>query len=235
MPGFPCSSLTGTLLRVTGPLPQQDRSQCTWHARSTDSGVGRPQVGGLACRARVLLRNILPQIDQTLKGARRRPTAPARSEAEPTTRTTARPPASAATRSHPPRPPPPPERRPPTSADVRMADVHRRERPAPRGRRRPGWAAAHSRANQRPGRGARPRPGPAARGRRGPPPNFGLVQYLVFLHSPTTCSFSSSCFDSMQMRVLAAFSAPRAPLDALGCRILRGHCQHKHFGGYTEV
>jgi hypothetical protein len=42
------------------------------------------------------------------EGARRRPTAPARSEAEPRTRTAARPPASAATRSRPPRPPPPP-------------------------------------------------------------------------------------------------------------------------------
>ena len=49
----------------------------------------------------VMLRNILPQIDPTLKGARRRSTASARSEAEPRTRTTARTLVSAAMRSRP--------------------------------------------------------------------------------------------------------------------------------------
>jgi len=42
------------------------------------------------------------EIDPTPEGARRRPTAPARSKAEPRTCTAARPPASAATRSRPP-------------------------------------------------------------------------------------------------------------------------------------
>jgi hypothetical protein len=36
-----------------------------------------------------------------------------------------------------------------------------------------------------------------------------LCQYLVLLHSPDTSS-SSSCFDAMRMRVLAAFAAPRS-------------------------
>ena len=50
------------------------------------------------------------------------------------------------------------------------ADVHRCQRPAFWGRRRSGWAAAHSCANQCPGCGARPRLGFAARGRCGPSP-----------------------------------------------------------------
>jgi hypothetical protein len=53
----------------------------------------------------VMLRNILPQIDPTLKGARRRSRASARSEVESRTRTTARPLVSAAMRSHPSRSP----------------------------------------------------------------------------------------------------------------------------------
>jgi hypothetical protein len=51
------------------------------------------------------------------------------------------------------------------------ADVHRCQRPAFWGRRRSGWAAAHSCANQCPGCGARPRLGFAARGRCGPSPS----------------------------------------------------------------
>ena len=35
-----------------------------------------------------------------------------------------------------------------------------------------------------------------------------LCQYLVLLHSHDTCSSSSSCYDAMRMRVLAAFAAP---------------------------
>jgi hypothetical protein len=35
-----------------------------------------------------------------------------------------------------------------------------------------------------------------------------LCQCLVLLHSPDTCSSSSSCSEAMQMRALAAFGAP---------------------------
>ena len=55
--------------------------------------------------------------------ARRRPTAPARSEAEPRACTAARPPASAATRSRPPRPPPPPGRGTPASRSIPLSAV----------------------------------------------------------------------------------------------------------------
>ena len=40
-----------------------------------------------------------------------------------------------------------------------------------------------------------------------------LCQYLVLLHSPNTCSSSSSCSDAMRMRVLAAFAVPRSLQD----------------------
>jgi hypothetical protein len=42
-----------------------------------------------------------------------------------------------------------------------------------------------------------------------------LCQYLVLLHSPDTCSSSSSCSDAMRMRVLATFAAPRSLQDLL--------------------
>ncbi len=80
----------------------------------------------------VLLRNISPEIDPTLEGARRRSTASARSEAEPRTRTTARPLVSAARRSRPSRSPPPPERRPLPSVDVRMVGKARQAGDRPR-------------------------------------------------------------------------------------------------------
>jgi hypothetical protein len=60
----------------------------------------------------------LTEIDPTPEEARRRPTPPVRSEAEPMTRTAAQPPASAATRSRPPRPPPPPGRRSPALLSI---------------------------------------------------------------------------------------------------------------------
>ena len=59
------------------------------------------------------------------------------------------------------------------------ADVHRCQRPALWGRRRSGWAAAHSCANQCPGCGARPRLGFAARGRCGPSPS--ALQGRIYL------------------------------------------------------
>ena len=59
------------------------------------------------------------------------------------------------------------------------ADVHRCQRPAFWGRRRSGWAAAHSCANQCPGCGARPRLGFAARGRCGPSPS--ALQGRIYL------------------------------------------------------
>ena len=42
-----------------------------------------------------------------------------------------------------------------------------------------------------------------------------LCRYLVLLHSPDTCSSSSSCSDAMRMRVLPAFAAPRSLQDLL--------------------
>jgi len=42
-----------------------------------------------------------------------------------------------------------------------------------------------------------------------------LCQYLVLLHSPDTCSSSSSGSDAMRMRVLAAFAAARPSLHDL--------------------
>ena len=42
-----------------------------------------------------------------------------------------------------------------------------------------------------------------------------LCQYLVLLHSPDTCSSSSSGSDAMRMRVLAAFAAARPSLQDL--------------------
>ena len=59
------------------------------------------------------------------------------------------------------------------------ADVHQCQRPAVCGRRRSGWAAAHSCANQCPGCGARPRLGFAARGRCGPSPS--ALQGRIYL------------------------------------------------------
>ena len=58
------------------------------------------------------------------------------------------------------------------------ADVHQWQRPALWGRRRSGWAAAPSCANQWPGCGARPRLGFAARGRCGPSPS--ALQGLIY-------------------------------------------------------
>jgi hypothetical protein len=40
-----------------------------------------------------------------------------------------------------------------------------------------------------------------------------LCHYQVLLHSPDTCSSSSSCSDAMRMRVLAAFAAPHSLQD----------------------
>ena len=40
-----------------------------------------------------------------------------------------------------------------------------------------------------------------------------LCQYLVLLHSPDTCSSSSSCSDAMRMRVLAACAAPHSLIE----------------------
>ena len=59
------------------------------------------------------------------------------------------------------------------------ADVHRCQRPALWGRRRSGWAAAHSCANQCPGCGARPLLGFAARGHCGPSPS--ALQGRIYL------------------------------------------------------
>ena len=42
-----------------------------------------------------------------------------------------------------------------------------------------------------------------------------LCQYLVLLHSPDTCSSSSSWSDAMRMRVIASFAAPRNLQDLL--------------------
>jgi hypothetical protein len=58
-------------------------------------------------------------------------------------------------------------------------DVHRWQRPALWGRRRSGWAAAHSCANQWQGCGARPRLGFAVRGHCGPSPT--ALQGQIYL------------------------------------------------------
>jgi hypothetical protein len=47
------------------------------------------------------------------------------------------------------------------------------------------------------------------------PRNPMLCRYLVLLHSPDTCSSSSSCSDAMRMRVLAACAAPHSLQDLL--------------------
>jgi hypothetical protein len=80
----------------------------------------------------VLLRNISPEIDPTLEGARRWSTASARSEAEPRTRTTARPLVSAARCSRPSRSPPAPEHQPLPSVDVSMVGKTRQAGERPR-------------------------------------------------------------------------------------------------------
>ena len=41
------------------------------------------------------------------------------------------------------------------------------------------------------------------------PGNPMLCLHLVLLHSPDTCSSSSSCSDAMRMRVLAGLATPR--------------------------
>jgi len=60
-------------------------------------------------------------------------------------------------------------------------DVHRWQRPALWGRRRSGWAVAHSCASQWPGCGARPRLGFTARGRCGPSPD--ALQGRIYLNA----------------------------------------------------
>ena len=105
-----CASDSGNKIAVSAHGMREVQTLAFAVSRSADWRDGRD----------VMLRNMLSQIDPTLKGGLRRSTASARSEAEPRTRTTARTLVSAAMRSRPSRSPPPPERRPLTSVDVRM-------------------------------------------------------------------------------------------------------------------
>jgi len=100
------------------------------------------------------------------------------------------------------------------------ADVHRCQRPALWGRRRSGWAAAHSCPNQCPGCGARPRLGFAARGRCGPSPS--ALQGQIYLgqnvseHDVAPAS-SSACAQAVALRgALPQLVATSLPLAA--CR-----------------
>ena len=106
----PCASDSGSKIAVSAHGMRKVQTLAFAVSRSVDWCGGRD----------VMLRNMLPQIDPTLNGARRRSTASARIEAEPRTRTTARTLVSAAMRSRTSRSLPPPERRPLTSVDVRM-------------------------------------------------------------------------------------------------------------------
>ena len=120
-----CASDSGNKIAVSAHGMCEVQTLAFAVRRSADWRAGRD----------VLLRNILPQIDPTLKGARRRSTASARSEAESRTRTTARPLVSAAMRRRPSRSPLPAERRPLTSVDVRMVRKTRKAGERPRGGR----------------------------------------------------------------------------------------------------
>ena len=146
------SAVPGPVTRATPSHVHSGNHVCSiWQLCASDSGNkiavsahGMREVQTLAFAVRrsadwrdtrdVLLRNILPQIDPTLKSARRR-SASARSEAESRTRTTARPLVSAAMRSRPSRSPLPAERRPLTLVDVRMVRKTRKAGERPRGGR----------------------------------------------------------------------------------------------------
>ena len=78
--GQPCASDSGSKIAVSAHGMRKVQTLVFAVSRSADWRDGRD----------VMLRNMLPQIDPTLKGARRRSTASARIEAEPRTRTTAR-------------------------------------------------------------------------------------------------------------------------------------------------
>ena len=123
----PCASDSGNKIAVSAHGMREVQTLAFAVSRSADWRDGRD----------VILRNILPQIDPTLKGARRRSTVSARSEAESRTRTAARPLASAAMCSRPSRSTPPAERLPLPSVDVCMVGKTRQagERPR-RGRAR---------------------------------------------------------------------------------------------------
>ena len=75
-----CASDSGNKIAVSAHGMREVQTLAFAVSRSADWRDGRD----------VMLRNMLPQIDPTLKGARRRSTASARSEVEPRTRTATR-------------------------------------------------------------------------------------------------------------------------------------------------